>query len=238
MTKARVAVLLFAAALSSPSHAYLWRSHNRMASNARDLFLSPARRPFPIDPRLLNFLDDYGAADLDTRAGDREKNGNTDEDATEGLLAMLGVRWSACGAKYLCAYLEHPCWPRCTFDHFYPRLDLPLVPLEDAHTHAWRYFRMAVALYKAGKCGGGDKFYKWSARALGHAIHLVHDMTSPQHVRPENHAPYPIGNGPGFLECWGLDVSNRTHLSPGRSRLGVLTALQSGSRFGELHQSC
>ena len=85
---------------------------------------------------------------------------------------------------------------------------------------------MAVKLYKAAKCdsvGMDDTYYKWAARALGHAIHLVEDMGSPQHARPENHAPFPIGTGPSYVEYWSVDVWDReqTYKKPDGSKEGV-----------------
>jgi len=225
--------------------AYEWKSHNRMAYNARDIFVGREEThqpPFPIDKELTDFLKDY-ATDIDTRAGDPFDKAFTDEDATEGRI----------GRCPFCIYTERPCaalggWAggtanqaissmACTRDHFYPVLRLPLGQ-ETAIAHARRYFRWAVALYEAGKCSGEEKYLRWSARALGHAIHLVHDMSSPQHVRPETHAPYPLGNGKSFIEYWALDVWDRSRLSAGQSRLGVLTAYGSGSTLALLHRSC
>jgi hypothetical protein len=115
-------------------------------------------------------------------------------------------------------YDERDCWDLggqfskkfgalpCTFDHFLPKLSLPLGQKE-ATDHARLYFNWAVKLYKAAKCdpdGRGPAFFLSAARALGHAIHLVEDMGSPQHTLPENHAPYPAGHGDSFHEYWSL----------------------------------
>jgi len=240
MNRGKAVAAVLALLVSTVVASYEYRSHNRMAWNARDLFINDARRPFPIDSELIRFLTSY-ADDLDTRAGNAEKNGNTDEDATEGRI----------GRCPFCIYTERPCsalgsWPggpagdlvnsvRCTRDHFYPLLKLPLGQ-ETAIAHARRYFRWAVALYWTAKCTHQEPYFRWSAQALGHVLHLVYDMGSPQHIWPENHAPFPIGNGPSFLEYWALDLVDRSSLSAGRS--GVLTAQRSGSRVGMLHRSC
>ena len=165
------------------------------------------------------YAGSYGK-ELDTRAGDEVKNAFTDEDHNEGELEEFTG----------CRYRERDCWhagftlrsslwvPPCTLDHFFPKLPLP-VPNQDATVHARRYLDMAVKLYKAAKCdrwGLRDTYMRGAARALGHAIHLVEDMGSPQHTRPENHAPFPFGLGPSFHEYWTLDLWDgpRTYTKP------------------------
>ncbi len=165
------------------------------------------------EPRLTRTCESISGhrteTDLDTRAGDADKNAFTDEDHNEGEVEEFTG----------CRYRERDCWHAgftlrfslwvapCTLDHFFPRLPLPL-PNQDATVHARRYFDMAVKLYKAAKCdrwGLRDTYMRGAARALGHAIHLVEDMGVPQHTRPENHAPFPLGLGPSFHEYWILD---------------------------------
>ena len=199
--------LIVLASLSSVS-AYEWRSHNQMAVSARGIFLGGDRPAFPVDreEELQHFLDRYGR-DLDTRAGnpcDAERDRTcvgTDEDHTEGRIeAVLD-----------CFYVERNCVPTCTFDHFLPPLGWP-VPALEADRHARDYFDMAVKLYKAAICAKNsghedraDEYFHWSARALGHVLHLVQDMGSPQHVEPEAHLPF-LSHGPSFHEYWALDL--------------------------------
>src|SRR3989304_5465385 len=150
--------------------AYEWRSHNRMGWNARDIFIGEKGPPFPVDQQLVEFLRQYGG-ELDTRAGDPYENAFTDEDHNEGYLR---------GPSDACVYREEACWQlgsvfgkkigalTCTFDHFLPKLALPLGQ-EEASTHARYYFDMAVKLYKAAKCDSRGKaglYYQWAARAL------------------------------------------------------------------------
>ena len=190
---------------------YEWKPHNSMANQARRLALQ-----FSGDAELVAFLQDLDpktkvglGLELDTRAGDEHENAFTDEDHNEGYLD--GWSW--------CPYRERNCSVYtpighnkltqlpCSLDHFSPKLPLPL-GVGDATAHARRYFDMAVKLYKAGKCdrwGLKDGYMRGAARALGHAIHLVEDMGSPQHTRPENHGPFPIGHGYSFHEYWTLD---------------------------------
>ena len=205
----RLLAVLGALAIVTSAGAYEWRSHNRMAYNARHFLLET----WAIDPSLRSLIDDleeHGfGEDLDTRAGDKFENAWTDEDHNEGKL-----KWS----KGVCLYKEEDCskvvdWvsgqraATCTFDHFQPHLPLPLFRT-DATTHARTYFDTAVRLYKAGICHPEkrDLYHRWAAQALGHAIHLVQDMGSPQHALPENHAEYPRGHGRSFHEFWALDV--------------------------------
>jgi hypothetical protein len=165
------------------STAYEWRSHNRMAWNARDIFIGEKRSPFPADQQLIDFLRQFGDSDLDTRAGTSFRPFlfvGTDEDYTEGALFA---------DPSFCYYREDGCFPLCSVDHFHPPLQIPVAG-EDAYIHAKRYFDWAVKLYKAGICRPGARFiyHKWAARALGHAIHLVQDMGSPQHGGREKRA--------------------------------------------------
>ena len=195
---------------------YEWKSHNRMAYNARRLALTAEP-----DPQLAAFLEDLQkngfGEDLDTRAGDLFENAWTDEDHNEGKLT-----WS----DGVCVYKEEDCskfadWisgqrgSTCTFDHFHPPLSLPLAA-DDATVHARQYFEWAVRLYKAGVCHPEkrDPYHRWAAQALGHAIHLVEDMGSPQHALPENHAEYPRGHGKSFHEYWALDVWGQNDRRP------------------------
>lgn len=206
----RAPVLLLIVVAATPAGAYEWKSHNSMAFNARHVLLEKV----VIDEELKSFINDMEARgfgkDLDTRAGDEVENAFTDEDHNEGYLEP--VMW--------CHYRERDCFnfdftlrnalwvAPCTLDHFFPKLSLP-VPNENATVHARRYFDMAVKLYKAAKCdriGLSDNYRRGAARALGHAIHLAEDMGVPQHTRPENHAPIPVGLGPSFHEYWTLDV--------------------------------
>ncbi len=192
-----------------PVAAYEWKSHNSMAWHTRNLFIRTEPPPLPVESEFSDFLENYGE-DLDTRAGDVVKDAFTDEDHNEGYLREI----------FTCVYQERDCWnvgftlrnplwvAPCTLDHFFPKLPLPL-PNQDATVHARRYFDMAVKLYKAAKCdrwGLSDTYKQGAARALGHAIHLVEDMGAPQHTRPENHAPFPLGLGPSFHEYWMLDA--------------------------------
>ena len=182
--------------LCSTTAAYEWRSHNSMALHAREL-----ARKAETDLELRSFLDAYGQDDLDTRAGtpyDPHGLFGIDEDYTEGgVLPVSGF----------CYYREYGCYPLCSVDHFHPPLEIPLAG-RDASDHARDYFDWAVALYKAGICHPSLKalYHRWAARALGHAIHLVHDMGSPQHTGPENHAPiWTRGVGDSFHERWTLE---------------------------------
>ena len=155
-----------------------------------------------IDPGLSLFIDDlekHGfGGELDTRAGDRAEGDHTDEDSTEAAFVNLLLT---------CFYTEFGCRPLCTVNHFYPKL--PVISPNDAIQHARDYFDVAVKLYKAAKCASStekaETYRKWAARALGHAIHLVQDMGSPQHVFTEYHDPL-IGHGPSFHENWALEA--------------------------------
>ena len=101
--------------VASVAVAYEWNAHKGMALNARDIFLGSAsthKPPYPVDQELLDFLRVYGEAELDTRAGNTEK----DEDHCEGVLT-----WGP-----LCTYREVGCLFYCTFDHFSPKLSWPL----------------------------------------------------------------------------------------------------------------
>jgi hypothetical protein len=179
---------------------YEWKSHNRMAYNARRLALTAEP-----DPQLAAFLEDLQkngfGEDLDSRAGtsyDPFVFFGTDEDSLEGKLNSL--RGGGC------FYDEIPCFLRCSVDHFSPALELPLAG-QDALVHARWYFGWAVRLYKAGICRPTEReiYHRWAARALGHAMHLVQDMGSPQHVGPENHAPiWAGGDGRSYHEQWTL----------------------------------
>ncbi len=217
-----------------PVVAYEWKSHNSMAWHTRNLFIRTAPPPLPVESEFSDFLAKYGE-ELDTRAGDAFKDAFTDEDHNEGYLQ-----------EYLgCTYRERDCWnvgftlrnplwvAPCTLDHFFPKLRLPL-PNQDATVHARRYFDMAVKLYKAAKCdrwGLSDTYKQGAARALGHAIHLVEDMGAPQHTRPENHAPFPLGLGPSFHEYWILDAWDKptTYTRPDGSGSELVGAFVQGS---------
>ena len=174
-----------------------------MAYNARHYLLERGA----IDPGLRDFVDDLEkngfGEDLDNRAGTPYKPllfFGTDEDALEGK--ALPVPGGGC------YFDEIPCFYRCSIDHFHPALEIPFAG-EDALVHAKRYFDWAVRLYKGGICRPleRDKYHRWAARSLGHAIHLVHDMGSPQHVGPENHAPiWTGGDGESFHEQWSLEL--------------------------------
>ena len=216
---------------------YEWKPHNSMANQARRLALQ-----FSGDAELVAFLQDLDpktkvglGLELDTRAGDEHENAFTDEDHNEGYLD--GWSW--------CPYRERNCSVYtpighnkltqlpCSLDHFSPKLPLPLVA-EDATVHARRYFDMAVKLYKAGKCdrrGLKDGYMRGAARALGHAIHLVEDMGSPQHTRPENHGPFPIGHGYSFHEYWTLDAwdSPKEYTKPDGSGKALVGQFQSAA---------
>jgi len=155
----------------------------------------------PGDLAFAAFLD-ATKEELDSRAGNASELFKTDEDNTEGALGRFGAR-----DMRECEYREDWCGLLCSKDHFHPPLALP-VPAKDATVHAREYFDMAVRLYKAAKCnnkGMGRTYYQWAARALGHAIHLVEDMGSPQHGYPENHMPF-AGHGPSFFELWTEDL--------------------------------
>ena len=191
--------------LSPKAFGYEWKSHNSMGMIARRV-----ARAVEADSDLRSFLEAYGTKDLDTRAGDAVKDAFTDEDHNEGYLReYMGCTYSERDCWNVGFTLHNPLWVApCTLDHFFPKLPLPL-PTQDATVHARRYFDMAVKLYKAAKCDRGglsDTYKKGAARALGHAIHLVEDMGAPQHTRPENHAPFPLGLGPSFHEYWILDA--------------------------------
>ena len=212
--------------LASTASGFEWLTHNGMARNARDIFLgqlSSHQPPHSLEGspkdiaeflRFLQVVDANGHFELDSRAGDPFVGANVDEDHSEGDLKAFVWCW----------YEDRPCFSlpeyfpesardsanviACTRDHFSPKLNLNLGQT-DAITHARRYFDIAVKLYKAAKCdsvGMDDTYYTWAARALGHAIHLAEDMGSPQHARPENHAPFPIGTGPSYVEYWSVDV--------------------------------
>ncbi len=217
-----------------PVAAYEWKSHYSMAWNSRNLFVRKEPPPLPVEKELFDFLNDYGN-DLDTRAGDEHENAFTDEDHNEGYLLEI----------FTCTYQERDCWHAgftarnplwvapCTLDHFFPRLPLPL-PTQDATVHARRYFDMAVRLYKAAKCdrwGLRETYMRGAARALGHAIHLVEDMGVPQHTRPENHAPFPLGLGPSFHEYWILDAWDKpaTYTRPDGTGSELVGAFVQGS---------
>jgi hypothetical protein len=183
--------------------AYEWWSHNRMAFNARQILLIKVAS----DPELRTFLQDeehhgYGE-DLDSRAGtpyDPWVFFGTDEDCLEAKIS------SSNGGD--CFYDEIPCFMLCSIDHFSPPLPAPFAG-QDALAHAHWYFEWAVRFYKAGICRPNQKaiFHRWAARALGHALHLVQDMGSPQHVGPENHAPiWAGGDGRSFHEQWTLGL--------------------------------
>lgn len=177
-----------------------WRAHNRMAYRAGNLAK-------PNDPELARFLEAVGDRYLYTRAGNPcdpqdARCPAVDEDHTEGRLGWL----TAEGGLTRCLYVEYPCGLFCSIDHFEPPLDAPFggVP---ATKHAAQYFDWAVRLYKASTCSGpmAQMYRIWAAKALGHAIHLVEDMGSPQHIKPENHAPI-VGHGRSFLERWVLEL--------------------------------
>jgi hypothetical protein len=197
--------LAVAVVLPTTGLCYDWKSHNRTALHGRRVAILAETRP-----ELRDFLDRFGLADLDSRAGDKYKNAFTDEDHNEGFLQ----------AFVNCTYRERDCWncgatvpnslwvAPCTLDHFSPRLSLPL-PNKDATVHARYYFDMAVKLYKAGKCntsGLRTHYMQGAARALGHALHLTEDMGAPQHTAPENHVPFPGGHCPSFHEYWTFDL--------------------------------
>ena len=188
---------------------YEWHTHNGMSLHARRMTTTVQS-----DPDLRNFLEEFGESDLDTRAGDPFERAFVDEDATDI------VPWGA-----FCEYRERACYVKsrpdlnvCTFNHFYRPLPVALLAglsETDAVSHAEVYFRLAVKLYKAAKCSDDaptrDHYMQWAARALGHALHLVQDMGSPQHARPESHAPWPLGHGWSFHEFWSLDTWDPSH---------------------------
>jgi hypothetical protein len=97
----RTSVVVVAIVACASTSAYEWRSHNRMAHGARHLLLDR----LVVDQGLRDFVNDlerHGfGEDLDTRAGDAEKDAYTDEDHNEGELE----------ANLSCSYRERPCWP-------------------------------------------------------------------------------------------------------------------------------
>jgi hypothetical protein len=124
---------------------YEWRSHNRMAWNARDVLLNPNRANYSIDPELRTFLETYGE-ELDSRAGtpyDPWVFFGTDEDCLEAKIS------SSNGGD--CFYDEIPCFMLCSIDHFSPPLPAPFAG-QDALAHAHWYFEWAIRFYKAGIC--------------------------------------------------------------------------------------
>ncbi|MFZ5786945.1 MAG: PQQ-binding-like beta-propeller repeat protein [Acidobacteriota bacterium] len=166
---------------------------------------------------------ELGDKHIDNRAGNEcdvnNRNASclpTDEDHTEGF----EMPWGMCDFRETkCFAFAEPLAPvtpgflnimACTKDHFQPRLPLPL-NADDAIWHAHWYFDIAVRNYKASLCNPpfSELYRKGAARALGHVLHLAGDMGSPQHVRPENHGPFPLGNGPSFLEYWSSDLWGR-----------------------------
>ena len=174
--------VIFGLSGTMPLQAYEWRAHHGLSGAARELAIQVAG-----DTRLEAFLsqnqgmsaDGYPLYDLTTRAGDLV----WDEDRREGVL-QDGL---------VCLFVERGCWPSslvCSFDHFSPQLPFPLAT-HDAVYHGRSYFDVAVRLYKAARCASysnyKEMYERWSVRALGHAIHLVEDMGSPQHVEPEVH---------------------------------------------------
>jgi hypothetical protein len=210
MRRLNVGIAISVSLMATFLAAYEWTSHNRMAWNARDSLTNDSRAILSIGSELKTFLQTYGD-DLDTRAGKRSNDNYTDEDHCEGYFRAQ---------REACAYREEACsqlgsllgrkvgTATCTFDHFLPKLTLPLGQ-EEATRHARYYVDLAVKLYKAAKCDDQGKaalYYRWAARALGHAIHLVEDMGSPQHTIPENHLDFPFGHGKSFHEYWALDV--------------------------------
>ena len=226
----RLLAIFISVSLSTVATAYEWKSHNSMAFHARRV-----ARLAETDAQFRSFLDSFGEKDLDTRAGtpyDPHGLFGTDEDYLEII-----------EHDSICVFEEKPCrmfnsdWSNnallaspllCSKDHFHPPLDLP-IPRQDAITHANWYFELAVRLYKAGKCNVDAtkqrRYFRWAARALGHALHLVHDMGSPQHVQPENHLPFGLGHGPSFLETWTLklwdDSAQWNDLHGGLHRVGT-----------------
>ena len=75
--------------LCLPVAGYEWRSHNRTAWQARDIFHGQAdshKPPYPVDKDLRDFLALYGQRYLDARAGDESDGANVDEDSTEGRM--------------------------------------------------------------------------------------------------------------------------------------------------------
>jgi len=216
--RARCLVLLLLTTPCMFVYGYEWRTHNGVARHSRALLGRAGT-----DPELMLFLDTMGEGELDTRAGDPFKDALIDEDATE--IVPWGV---FCEYREQPCYVEsHPDWSICTFNHFFRPLPITyLAGLSetDAVSHAEVYFHLAVNLYKAGKCSDDPataQHYKlWAARALGHALHLVQDMGSPQHARPENHAPYPKGHGWSFHEYWALDnwAATQNYTLPDGSR--------------------
>ena len=229
----RLVLLAALLTVSGSSLAYEWRSHNRMTFHSRRL-----AETIDASQELRAFLDSFGESDLDTRAGDtfdaKLPGFGTDEDSTEGTLSLLCL--SAGGSSWQgCVYREGTCGFLCTKDHFHPALTTPFAG-KDALRHAREYLDIATRLYKAGRCtqGATDSrtYRQWAARALGHAIHLVEDMGSPQHVRPENHGPSLFGGlGKSFHEYWTLDLwdSTKTYTSPDGSSSALVGGFDAAS---------
>ena len=200
--------------------AYQFRTHNGITAAARTfLWQERARYGFDEDfARLLAPRDKHGFGDLiDSRAGDPYEDAWLDEDHEEGRLErMVFGCWYVEGSCTFAAALDRVLdGAPCTRDHFSDPLPAPLGG-RDAVEHAMYYLDMAYRLYVAGKCardaGLAEMYFRGAARALGHLLHLVEDMNVPQHVRPENHIPYPLGHGRSFYEDWAQDLWDRAVL--------------------------
>ncbi len=200
--KERLLTIALALLAACPAWAYEFRTHRGLTNAARGYLLSD-KSGLTFDPEFRRFLADPDSDDhgfgyfIDIGAGDPCEDTDhpcplhTDEDHREGFVGKRFLRG--------CVYWENNCGLRCTLDHFLPRLPVP-VTNQNAVEHFRYYADLAYRLYRAGKCSGNDTYFRWAAMALGHALHLVEDVGSPQHSRPENHAPYPLGHGWSFWE--------------------------------------
>jgi len=144
------------------------------------------------------------------------------------------LRWSlTCDAReFPCYLLAYPALNVCTINHFHPPLPIAYalsLGEPDAISHAQFYFDLSVKLYKTGKCSEAaaerEYYFRSAARGLGHALHLVQDMGSPQHTpspRPRLEAPveeYPC-IGSGTPHGWsGLDIAPTLAILPAYSQL-------------------
>ena len=211
MNARAVAVLVIAAAAPA-SHGYEWTTHNGVAREAVAFVKDRAGA----DQDLVAFLDingKYMVPAAGCEGTPDAKGPETDEDYVEGSLAVVpGLG---------CDYKELFLGSFVTKDHFHPPLIEPFVG-EDAIKHARMYFDWAVTLAVGARCDPSKKkqYEEWSANALGHALHLLADMSVPQHVRPENHLPYPLGHEWSFYEEWCLRLWDRPAFLPGADGSG------------------
>ena len=174
MRKVAICILVFATG-SATLNAYEFRTHNGVTHAARGYLLANPGL-FNDDPDFKRFLEssvnhgfgyliDMGAGDPceDT---DHKCRLHTDEDHREGKLKRRWLRG--------CEYWERHCGFRCTFDHFLPRLPLPLgLRNQNAVEHLRSYMDMAYRLYRAGKCSGNDTSFRWAAMALGTSMDML-----------------------------------------------------------------